>query len=79
MENYIDHNFDPDSYALDISHYNQKIREIDEFTNGFGESFIIINRSYWFPKIKYTKEEAIRKYCEIKGIGGYKQDEKNKY
>ena len=63
-----------DNYILDISHYERKIREINNFINGFGESFIIINGSYWYPKAKYTIKEAVRDYCNKKRIGGYKNE-----
>ena len=54
--------------------YDNKVREVDHFTNGFGESFIIINQAHWYNADKYTEESAIEKFYAEKDRRSHESD-----
>lgn len=51
---------------MTVEMYDSKIREVAHFTNAWGESFIIINQSYWYDANKYTEEQAIEDWMRSK-------------
>lgn len=48
---------------MNIKLYDSKVREVYDDLG-----FIIINQSYWYPKAKYTKEQAVAEFKKEMGI-----------